>query len=97
MRLSDREPIMKKNTRLFVCLIILSILIVNIFTPLEKISHDVVSFTIELLQPDETFQAGQIELKSNDEQEAQAIVEINETSLTQRLLSLSKEVSHDLA
>jgi len=86
---------MKKNTRIFVCLIILSLFIVNLFAPIEKISHEVVSFTIELLQPDETFQVGQIESESTKEQKTQVTDELNETLLFQSLSSLQKEAHHD--
>ena len=96
---------MKKNTRLFVCFIILSIFIINLFTPIEKISHEIVSLTIDLLQPDETFQVMQAESKLKIEQESTSTaIEVSKRDLEaeeiDRLLaqaysSLPEEVGHD--
>jgi len=86
---------MKKNARLFVCFAILSILIVNLFTPTEKISHEVVSFTIDMLQPDETFQAASIEAKSKEKSEHLHKCEVDGSGYVQNLPSLAKEVGYD--
>jgi hypothetical protein len=96
---------MKKNTRLFACTLILSIFIISLFSPIEKISHELVSFTIDLLQPDETFQVVQTEskftlkqkLSSKPDQVSKPKLEVEEVArqLAQSFSSLPQEVSHD--
>ena len=94
---------MKKNTRLFVCFIILSIFIINLFTPIEKISHELVSFTIDLLQPDETFQVSQTESKQKSAPNLTEVSDLNfeaeevDRQLARAVSSMPEEVGHDFA
>ncbi len=94
---------MKKHTDLLVCLILLFLLMISLFTPIEKFGHEAFSLTIDLLQPDETFQTVQMEpkLKSEidlaDEKHPDFNAEKNNRLLAQVGSSLTEEASHDFS
>ena len=60
---------MKIKTNSFICFIVLFFFMINYFIPIEKIGHEIVSITIDIFQPDETFQLGQNSTASNAEAE----------------------------
>ena len=86
---------MKKNTILFLCFVALSLFIVNLITPIDRLSHEVVSLTIDLLQPDETFKIGEIKLSSLKEPAPQVSEKVSQGPLVQSQSRLSKEAGYE--
>jgi|GEM_PF-4628008 len=51
---------MKKNVKLLIGFAVVSLFIINLFTPIERVSQELVGFAIDMLQPDETFRSGEL-------------------------------------
>lgn len=51
---------MKKNTFLLVYVAFLWMFFAGLLTPVEKVGCEAISVAIDLLQPDESFQIGQV-------------------------------------